>query len=275
MLKEKSTGELLLDFRRYEDKTYLASQYYKLPLQVMPPHYQDDDGTAFVYLLNPSGGILQGDRLHTKITVGDGAGTYVTTPSSTKFYRMEHDNAEVVNEFSVGTDAVLEYVPGHNVPFAGSDTVQTNIFDLRGDSSLFAVDSTTSGRKARGEVFAYKRFCSETRIYVDGELQLYERADVRPDMIDIGNTAIMGRYDIFSCIYIYRKGRAGSITEKMRSALVRDGHSKCAVTSMTEDLAVIKILTDSVLLLNDIIEDAWGIWRRGELQKEPVRIRKY
>ena len=76
-------------------------------------------GLLLFIFSTPAAAYFRVDRLHTKITVGDGAGTYVTTPSSTKFYRMEHDNAEVVNEFSVGTDAVLEYVPGHNVPFAG------------------------------------------------------------------------------------------------------------------------------------------------------------
>ena len=45
---EKATGALSLTFRRKAaGKTYIADQYYKIPMQIMPPHYQDDDGTAY------------------------------------------------------------------------------------------------------------------------------------------------------------------------------------------------------------------------------------
>ena len=55
----------------------------------MRAHYQDSDGTAFIYLLNPSGGVLQHDRLLTEITLEEGSRVYVTTPSNTKFYKMD------------------------------------------------------------------------------------------------------------------------------------------------------------------------------------------
>ena len=74
----KPTGELSLVFSRKDNgRTHLSRQYFKLPLQIMMPHYQEEDGTAFVYFLNPGGGILQHDRLLTEVTVEDGADVFM------------------------------------------------------------------------------------------------------------------------------------------------------------------------------------------------------
>lgn len=98
----KPTGVIRLELRKKSSgKTYLARQFYDLPLQVLPPYYQDDDGTAFVYLLNPTGGVLQGDRLLTEIKVEKDARALITTPSANKLYKMEDDHAEILNEIHV------------------------------------------------------------------------------------------------------------------------------------------------------------------------------
>lgn len=129
------TGALSLRFKRKTDgRSYLAQQYYKLPLQVMTTHYQDNDGTVFVYLLNPGGGVLQHDRLLTEIVLEEDSRVYITTPSTTKFYKMDEGHAEVVNKITVGAGAVLEYLPEHNAPFAMSEAYQENEFHLHGDS---------------------------------------------------------------------------------------------------------------------------------------------
>ncbi len=49
-------------------RTVIADQYWRIPLQALPPSYQDGDDEAYVYLLNPTGGVVQGDRLHTAMS---------------------------------------------------------------------------------------------------------------------------------------------------------------------------------------------------------------
>ena len=87
---KKTTGELSLLFRKKKNgQTYLAEQYYKLPLQVMRAHYQDSDGTAFIYLLNPSGGVLQHDRLLTEITLEEGSRVYAVSYTHLDVYKRQ------------------------------------------------------------------------------------------------------------------------------------------------------------------------------------------
>lgn len=86
----------------------------------MPPSYQDGDDQAYVYLLNPTGGIVQGDRLETEVVLEPGARALLTTQSATKVYRMERGYAEELNRYTLRGDAVLEYLPDQTIPFAGA-----------------------------------------------------------------------------------------------------------------------------------------------------------
>ncbi|MDD3168074.1 MAG: urease accessory protein UreD, partial [Eubacteriales bacterium] len=134
-------GILRLRYRRRQSgRTYIANQFYQLPLQVLPPYYEETDGTAFTYILNPTGGVLQNDRLTVDITVEKGARALVTTPSAGKFYRMEDGHGELTNSFEVASGAVLEYLPEYNIPYADTKIIQENLFRVSKDSILIAAD---------------------------------------------------------------------------------------------------------------------------------------
>ena len=200
----KPTGELSLVFSRKDNgRTHLSRQYFKLPLQIMMPHYQEEDGTAFVYFLNPGGGILQHDRLLTEVTVEDGADVFITTPSCTKFYRMDEGHAEVENIFSVGSGATLEYLPEYNVPFAQSSSFQDSVFRLKNDSVLIASDIVTAGRTSRNEIFDYDIYSSKTRIYVDDELKLYDSCRITPETMDPARRGLLEGKLSSGTVYAY------------------------------------------------------------------------
>ena len=270
------TARLTLKFEKDdENKTYLASQYYKLPLQVLPPHYQDDDGTAFVYLLNPSGGIMQGDHLYTEAYLGNQSSVVITTPSSTKFYKMEDEAAEVENVFYVGEKAVLEYLPEHSVPFNHADVIQRNKYHIAGDSTLIALDCVTSGRKAKGEHFGYKRFCSRSSIWVDEKLVLLDCMDIMPEAFNVKNKGIMEQNDITAGMYLYQKGAADQIITEIRENFRPVGKIKAGATKLSDDLVIIRIMGRSIIDYKDTVALLWNQCRMTMLGKKAVRFRKY
>lgn len=275
MNREEATARLTLRFEKDDEKTYLASQYYKLPLQVLPPHYQDDDGTAFVYLLNPSGGIMQGDRLLTEITVCKNASVVATTPAPTKYYKMEDDNAVLCNEFAVGENAVLEYIPEHNVPFNDTDVYQSNTFHLNASSTLIAMDAVTSGRKAKGECFGYNRFCSRISLYVDDSLILRDCMDVRPKEENLKAIGVLEGNEIIAGMYLYQHGKADEINRYISENMKRSGDIKVGITSPNEDLVIVRILSSSILDYKETIAELWKCCRAVMLKKKAVRLRKY
>lgn len=269
------TGELSLVFRRKKDgRTYLAEQFYKLPLQIMKPHYQDNDGTAFVYLLNPGGGVLQHDRLLTEITLEEGSRALITTPSNTKFYKMDDGHAEVVNKAAVGRHAVLEYLPEHNVPFAMSEAYQENIFRLDRTSVLIASDMVTAGRVSRGECFDYSLYSSKTKIYVDGRLRVYDNSRMEPKTMDMAKLGFMEGCLTNGTVYVYAEGIDDNLPKQIND--VMPGESvRFAAGKIDDDLMIVRFLGNDIIELQEFINRIWGVIRRTLLGKDAVRIRKY
>lgn len=275
IIMDEPTGKLSLVFRKKSSgKTYIAKQYFKLPLQIMNHHYQDDDGTAFVYLLNPSGGILQHDRLLTELTLEENSRAFITTPSNTKFYKMDEGYARIANRMEVKAGAVLEYLPEHNVPFAGSEVYQENVFHLDKSAVLIASDMVTAGRLSRGERFEYHRYDSRTKIYVDGRLRLYDSSRMEPDKMPMEAAGMMEGYQANGSIYVYAQTLSGQLADELNQ-LPRSSGIRFAAGRLDPDLMIIRFLGEDLLEMQSMIFAVWDVLRRELLGKHAVRIRKY
>lgn len=272
---KQTTGELSLTFRKKKNgQTYLAEQYFKLPLQILTPHYQDEDGTAFIYLLNPSGGVLQHDRLCTEITVEENARVLVTTPSATKFYKMDDGHAELVNRITVKAGGVMEYLPEHNVPFAQTKAYQENDFYLDRDCVLMAADMVTAGRVSMGEIFQYDVYSSRTRIFVDGKLRVYDNSLMKPAEMEMRKVGLMEGHLSNGTIYVYAPGLEKHVAQELNAISHPKGIS-FAAGMIEENLMIIRFLGDSMIALRETVQNVWGCLRESILGKPAVRIRKY
>ena len=74
-------------------KCVLREQYATALHRVMRLVPGDDPTEGVVYILNPAGGVAQGDTLEADIRVESGAHALVTMPGATKVYRMERAEA--------------------------------------------------------------------------------------------------------------------------------------------------------------------------------------
>lgn len=273
---ETNKGYLDLIFRKKKNgQTYLAKQYYKLPLQVISPHYQDDDGTAFLYLLNPSGGLLQNDRLLTEVLVEKDAKAFMTTPGNTKFYKMDEGHVEVENHFTVESGAVLEYLPEHNVPFADSVTYQNNEFHLQRDSVLIASDLVTAGRISRDEVFEYDLYSSKTSIYVDDKLIAYDRTLMEPDKENLLEIGMLEGFQSNGSMYIYKEKMGEGLIESIRSLEFDESEVRIGASMITDSLMIIRFIGNNIMSIKETLDQIWSVTRKTLLNKNSVRLRKY
>jgi urease accessory protein len=252
----------------------LASQHFKLPLQVLTPFYSDSDGTAFVYLLNPSGGILQGDVLETDILVEPGAKAFVTTPSANKFYRMDEGHATLRNRISVRDSGVLEYMPEYNIPFAQSQVVQETSFDLEAGATLLAFDMIVPGRMEKGEFFQYDLYSSKISIRVDGRLLAHEFAKVEPAKGDPRIMGVMDGRNVYGTVFLYQQNLPAALKGAIGEIFAENSPVEGGITYLTPDLAVVKFLGDNLTDCQKTIGEIWRICRKAMLGKDVVRIRK-
>ena len=145
---------LQLVLRRVGARTIVQDCYYHVPLQVLRHVYLDETGTAYVYLLNPGGGVLGGDTYTSTVTVGAGAHAYLTTPSATKLYAAPGAATQQHIEFTLHAGAVLRYLPEQTIPFANAALQQQMTIRLGPGACVFLGEIVAPGRLARGESFA-------------------------------------------------------------------------------------------------------------------------
>src|SRR2546428_8021913 len=112
-------GALSLRLERRGARTVVAGCRWTLPLQVLAP-VALDDAAAIVSVLNPTGGLVGGDRLAIDVGVGAGAHACLTTPSATKVYRTVTGPAAQTGRLTLAPGARLDGGPDPTIPFAGA-----------------------------------------------------------------------------------------------------------------------------------------------------------
>lgn len=272
-LTEEPNGQISIVFRRNAaGRTYMARQFFRIPLQILKPHYYDTDGTAVVYSLNPAGGILQHDRLLTEIECEAGVDAIFTTPGNNKYYRMDEDCAKVWNRLYVHGGGVLEYLPEHNVPFAHSTVYQDNEFRVEKGAVLFAADMVTAGRVASGEQFDYRRYESRTRIFIDGKLALYDNCALQPDEEDLLRKGMLDGYRTNGSLYVYADGMDGEL--KRNIGELSNEKVRLAAGNVRSDLLIVRFLGNGIIEMRETVQAVWDVCRRSILQKPALRLRK-
>ncbi len=183
-------GALRLRFERRGPATVVAGCRYTLPLQVLAPVALDDPA-AVVSILNPTGGLVGGDRLSIDVEVGAGAHALLTTPSATRVYRTDAEDAVQSVKISIGPQAAVEWVPDHTIPFAGSALRQTLDVDMDATARLILVDAFSAGRIGRGEAWQFAVLDSAVSVRDQHGWLLCDRLLLRGPMIR--SRAVHGR----------------------------------------------------------------------------------
>lgn len=161
--------------RRSDGRTVLAAQSFRAPYHLSKPYWDADAQTLMVQVVNPTAGILSGDKLESDIAVGAGAALLVTTPSASRVFKMKDGSAECRQHFRVATGAWLEVLPEPLVPHRGCSYRQCTQVEIESGGGLFFVDQLTPGRVAHGEAWEWTKLTLEIDVRLGGELILRER----------------------------------------------------------------------------------------------------
>jgi urease accessory protein len=167
----------LLATAREHGRTVLARQSFRAPFHISKPYWDADSRALLVQVVNPTAGILAGDRLESEIAVERDAALLVTTPSASRVFQMREGVAECRQHFAVSAGGWLEVMPEPLVPHRGSCYRQITTVDVAREGALFFVDQLYPGRIGHGEAWQWDRLRLELTVRVEGELALHERLD--------------------------------------------------------------------------------------------------
>ena len=157
--KAGKIGALTLRFEQYLErgKTVVKEQYSKVPLYTQRALYLEESlpSMAYMYIISPSGGILQGDRYRMDITLNNNAIAHITTQGATRIYRMEKNYATQIVNVVVDDSCYFEFIPDQIIPYRDSRFYQKVDLKVHDNATMVYSEMIVPGRVASGESFEY------------------------------------------------------------------------------------------------------------------------
>ena len=177
------------------------------PLQVQRP-FKQADGSVHLYILHPPGGVVGGDSIDIKVSAREGSRALVTTPSATKFYRVDNSDLQQIQgcQLTSGQGAVLEWLPLETIVFRGASPRMTTDVRLDADGRFLGWEILALGRTASGEQFSHGTCHAYWHIYRDA--RLLHRENLMVDSQDrrfadakwgLGGASVVGTLFISNC----------------------------------------------------------------------------
>jgi urease accessory protein len=242
-----------------------------VPLQVLAPVALDDPA-ALVSVLNPTGGLVGGDRVAIEVVAEPGAHGCLTTPSATKVYRTLDLPAVQAVDLRLAPGAILEYVPDHTIPFAGAAFRQVLRAEVPAGARLILVDAFAAGRVARGEAWRFRSLESALLVRDEHGWLLRDRFALAGDAGWAGPGLAEG------CPYFATVAGFGDGSEPVGEAVAAAVAGRSGIRVGGGPLArrgwVVRCLARSAPDLVGALETLWAAARQRMLGLPPLALRK-
>jgi urease accessory protein len=265
-------GVLALRFERRGDRTVLARSRFRLPLQVLAPVALDDDACV-VSLLNPTGGVVGGDRLSVDVDVDRDAHACLTTPSATRVYRAAAEPAEQRVRLRLAPGATVEWVPDHTIPSAGAALRQSLEIEAGAGARLIAIEAFAAGRVARGEAWRFARLDCGLTVRDPGGLVLHDR------FVLAGGEGWRGLgfaegHAYFATVVVLAEDGLDQFVADLPGALTAAEGALAAAARLPRRGVLVRCLAATAPALADALAAVWALARGRLLGRLPLALRK-
>ncbi|MGH9607805.1 MAG: urease accessory protein UreD [Terracidiphilus sp.] len=269
-------GKLSLRFARRGSRTDLVRSSFTLPLQVLAPLAMED-GSAYLSLLNPTGGVLGGDRLTSEIVLEAGAHGCLTTPSATRVYRTDSLPAMLDTVMRVGEGATIEYFPDHLIPHPGAALRQSLRVEIAAGGRALLWEAMACGRVAREERWQFREIVSEVEILVCGKPVWLSRTKIDPAAFAPQRPGAAEAYAYSGSLAILADGftRWPQLIAEMNRKLVAFPEVHAGVSKLAGDGCLVRLLANSAIHLTGMCTSLWAVGRAVVLDLPAFESRKY
>jgi urease accessory protein len=277
--KSGKVGALALTLEESSGRTVIRELYSRVPLRVQRALYLEESlpSMAYLYLISPSEGILQGDRLRMDITLKNNARVHITTQSATKLYYMERNYATQIVNISLDDGCYLEYVPDQIIPYSHSRFYQKVSLKVHGNSTLVYSEVVVPGRVAHGESFGYDVCYLKTlaRNQHD-EPTFVDVARLLPKACNLKTLGILGDYDVFGNIYVVTSEKyLAELRSRVNSARQEFPNLLVGATTLPHDSGIlVRVLGNRAEEIKPFIYEVVAIVRKLVLDAPFSGVRK-
>jgi urease accessory protein len=270
---------LRLELEPERQKTVLKEQYSKVPLYTQRVLYLEESlpSMAYLYIISPSGGVLQGDRYRMDITLSKNALLHLTTQGATRLYRMDKNYATQVVNITVGEGCYFEFIPDQIIPYRNSRFYQKVMLNVHDNATMVNSELLVPGRVASGESFEYD-ICYLKTIAKnqDGELRFIDIAILEPKKRILKNSGVLENFDVVGTVYILAPANHIKELNSLINSMI-ESYPKVygGATILPNNFGVmVRLLGPFASDVRDVIIEVTRITRKEILNAPFSRIRK-
>ena len=166
---QRSVGSCRIVVKGTDRGNQIVDVFQRSPVRVLFPQLGHGRFEEAV-LINTSGGVAGGDRLHASVTALGGASIAVTSQTAERIYRALDEAARISTTLTVGESAKLSWCPQETIVFDhGRVNRQTRIAVASG-AELLALEWIVLGRAAHGEAVVGGSVVDSWRVEQNGRL---------------------------------------------------------------------------------------------------------
>jgi len=260
-------------------KTVVKEQYSKVPLYTQRALYLEESlpSMAYMYIISPSGGILQGDRYRIDITLKNNAYAHITTQGATRIYRMEKNYATQIVNIVVDDSCYFEFIPDQIIPYRDSRFYQKVDLKVHDNATMVYAEMIVPGRVASGESFEYD-ICYMKALARNQNhmLRFIDVAVLEPKKRVLKTLGILENFDVVGNMYILTETKyVTELSKDINSVLQKFSRISGGATILPHDSGVIiRILGDVANDLRSVMYEIIKITRRIILSASFSGIRK-
>ena len=277
--KSGKVGILEIELKQGNNKTTITKQFSQVPLQIQRAVYPEESipEMAYLYIISPSGGILQGDRYKIDVTLKNNAISHITTQGATRIYSMNSNFASQITNITVNDNCYLEYIPDQIIPYQNSRYYQKVNLNIHDEATMIYSEVLTPGRMAMNEYFDYdicylRTYCKNQ----EEKFRCLENMKIEPKNQNLNSDGILGKNKIVGTVYILTKKDHITELENMINTNLEKLEAVSIGTSLlpNESGIIVKILGDNTEDIFKLIYSVLKITRKKILGVEFSKIRK-
>lgn len=259
-------------------RTCIFRHRQRFPLRTTTAMYIDGEepGMAFIFVQNPTGGMIEGDRLTMMVVAASQTRAHVTTQSSTKIHRMTTGHARQDITFDLGSGAYCEYLPDPLIPQRSSRFEQSILVQIADKARFVGGEIVAPGRYASGEKFAYARLSLRTEIRGPAGELCVDSIVLEPSSRSPAHLGMLGPNPyLVSLLAIAPDCDGERLAHRLDSAIADEAGVLGAAGMLPQDAgALVRILAPSSILAQRSLVCVWDAARQELLGHPAPRQRK-
>lgn len=232
--------ELALVHDTKSGRTVVRKQYSQVPLFAQKAMYLEKSlpSMAYMYVISPSGGVLQSDSYRIDVSLSDCAMAHLTTQGATRIYRMEEGFATQQVSLSAGPGCYLEYMPDQIIPYGGSRFFQKTRLQVHDEATVVYSEVVSPGRVAMGESFQYD-ICYLRVEAADekGRRKFSDAAVLEPKKRNMQAPGVLEQ-DVAGTVYVLAPARTVSELDCQINSALQNSHVAFGCSIMPNDAGV-------------------------------------